>query len=202
MQDAYCFSGDRITQHTAHRLEADPRGPQRITPCVHIGQPLCSVAQSCRLCDLMDCSPPGSSVRGIPQAGILEWVAISFSRGSSRPRHRTSVLGLGHWPGTFFTTSASIITPEEIPCLRAVSPDSLSLRRLITSTVRPPLALPVAGVSYKRDHAMHGLHGRLPSLGAVLSGFTRIPPEPTRHFSLWSSNAPHGQHTASLCIAS
>ena len=37
-------------------------------------------------CDLMDCSPPGSSVYGIFQARILEWVAISFSRGSSQPR--------------------------------------------------------------------------------------------------------------------
>ena len=34
------------------------------------------------LCDPMDCSPPGSSVLGILQAEILEWVAISFSRGS------------------------------------------------------------------------------------------------------------------------
>ena len=43
-----------------------------------------SFAQSCQtLCDPMDCSPPGPSVRGILQARILEWVAISFSRGSS-----------------------------------------------------------------------------------------------------------------------
>ena len=42
------------------------------------------VAQSCpTLCDPMDCSPPCSSVHGILQARILEWVAISFSRGSS-----------------------------------------------------------------------------------------------------------------------
>ena len=41
------------------------------------------------LCDPMDCSPPDSSVHGISQARILEWVAISFSRGSSRPRDRT-----------------------------------------------------------------------------------------------------------------
>ena len=41
------------------------------------------------LFDPMDCSPPGSSVHGISQARILEWVAISFSRGSSRPRDRT-----------------------------------------------------------------------------------------------------------------
>ena len=50
------------------------------------------VAQSCpTLCDPMDCSPPGSSAHGILQARILEWVAISFSRGSSRPMDRTQV---------------------------------------------------------------------------------------------------------------
>ena len=49
-----------------------------------------SVAQSCpTLCDPMDCSPPGSSVHGIFQARILEWVAISFSRGFSWPRDWT-----------------------------------------------------------------------------------------------------------------
>ena len=46
-------------------------------------------------CNLMDCSPPGSSVRGIFQAGILEWVAISFSRGSSQPRDQTQVSCIG-----------------------------------------------------------------------------------------------------------
>ena len=45
------------------------------------------VAQSCpTLCDLMDCSLPGSSLHGILQARVLEWGAIAFSRGSSRPR--------------------------------------------------------------------------------------------------------------------
>ena len=50
------------------------------------------VAQVCpTLCDPMDCSPPGSSVHGILQAKILEWVAISFSRRSSQPRDWTLV---------------------------------------------------------------------------------------------------------------
>ena len=50
------------------------------------------VAQSClTLCDPMDCSLPSSSVDGIFQAIVLEWIAISFSRGSSRPRDRTQV---------------------------------------------------------------------------------------------------------------
>ena len=48
--------------------------------------------QSCpTLWDPMDCSNPGSSVHGILQTWILEWVAISFSRGSSRPRDQTQV---------------------------------------------------------------------------------------------------------------
>ena len=53
-------------------------------------------------CDPLDCSPPGSSVHGISQARILEWVAISFSRGSSWPRDWTHVSWIGrqilyHW---------------------------------------------------------------------------------------------------------
>ena len=42
-------------------------------------------------CDSMDCRPPGSSVHGISQTRILEWVAISFPRGSSWPRDRSCV---------------------------------------------------------------------------------------------------------------
>ena len=50
------------------------------------------VVQSCpTLCDPVDCSPPGSSVHGIFQAVVLEWAAISFSRGSSWPRDQTQV---------------------------------------------------------------------------------------------------------------
>ena len=50
------------------------------------------VAQLCpTLCDPMDCSLPGSSVHGIFQAIVLEWIAISFSRGSSQPRDRTQI---------------------------------------------------------------------------------------------------------------
>ena len=50
------------------------------------------VTQSCpTLCNPMDCNPPGSSIHGIFQARILEWVAISFSRRSSRPRDWTRV---------------------------------------------------------------------------------------------------------------
>ena len=47
--------------------------------------------QSCPTLQPMDCSPPGSSVHGILQARILEWVAMSFSRGYSWPRDWTSI---------------------------------------------------------------------------------------------------------------
>ena len=50
------------------------------------------VAQSFfTLCDLMDCSPPTSFFHESFQARILEWVAFTFSRGSSQPRDRTQV---------------------------------------------------------------------------------------------------------------
>ena len=56
------------------------------------------------LCDPMDCSPPGSSVHGILQARVLEWVAISFSRGTSRPRDQTQD---SYIAGEFFTVWAT-----------------------------------------------------------------------------------------------
>ena len=63
------------------------------------------VAQSClTLCDPTDCSSPGSSVHGILQARILEWVAILFARGSSQPRDQIQVSCTA---GRFFTIWAT-----------------------------------------------------------------------------------------------
>ena len=56
----------------------------------------------------MDCSPSGSSVHGISQAGILKWVAIFFSRGSSRPRDQTHISCIA---GEFFPTVPPGIDP-------------------------------------------------------------------------------------------
>ena len=62
-------------------------------------------AQLCpTLCDPMGYSLPGSSVHGILQATILEWAAIPFSRGSSRPRDRIWVSRI---PGRFSTIEAT-----------------------------------------------------------------------------------------------
>ena len=71
------------------------------TPTVLIPDVKVLVAQLCSiLCNPMGCSPPGSSVHGILQARILEWVAIPSSRGSSQPRDQTQVSCTA---GEFFT---------------------------------------------------------------------------------------------------
>ena len=57
---------------------------------LHAGVRVCSITQSCpALGDPMDWSWPDSSVQGFSQARILKWIAVSFSRGSSRARHPT-----------------------------------------------------------------------------------------------------------------
>ena len=67
------------------------------------------VTQLClTLCDPMDCSPPGSSIHGILQARVLEWVAISLSMGSSWPRDQTRVSCIA---GGFFTIWATKEAP-------------------------------------------------------------------------------------------
>ena len=72
------------------------------------------VSQSClTLCDPMDCSLPGFSVHGIFLARVLEWVAISVSRGSSRPRNQARVSLIA---GRRFTLSYSEL-PGKPQCL-------------------------------------------------------------------------------------
>ena len=66
---------------------------------------VCLVTQSClTVCDPMDCSPPGSSVQGVLQARILEWVVMPSSKGSSQPGNQTQIF---HIAGGFFTVWAT-----------------------------------------------------------------------------------------------
>ena len=106
--------GYRNEKPMRHQPERSPRSPQE-TACVQQGRPSTAkryvkvkeieVAQSCpTLCDPMDCSLLGSSVYGIFQARILEWVAMPFSRGSSWPRGQTCVSYSSCTAGRFFTT--------------------------------------------------------------------------------------------------
>ena len=70
----------------------------------HSAKPL----QSCwTVCDLLDCSPSGSSVRRNLEARILEWVAIPFPRGSSQPGTESPSLRSLALAGRFFTTVAN-----------------------------------------------------------------------------------------------
>ena len=75
--------------------------------CPFPSSPLCNHCAICacmliaQLCNPMDYGLPGSAVQGILQARILEWVAISYSRGSSLPRDQTHICCIA---GRFFTT--------------------------------------------------------------------------------------------------
>ena len=89
----------------------------------------CCFTKSCpTLVTPMDCSPPGSSVHGISQARILEWVTISFSRGSPQPRDRTHISCLA---GGYFTAETPKKTETETKvaqsCLTLCDPMDRSL---------------------------------------------------------------------------
>ena len=104
------YSMERIILQRRNLTNTTSTGWSRSTPTVrsHVNSMYlwcCAVcyAQLCpTLCNPMDCSPPGSSVHGIFQAGILECIAISSSRGSCQPRDQTRISCIGrqilyHW---------------------------------------------------------------------------------------------------------
>ena len=85
-------------------------GPASFPP---VSESESEVAQSCpTLCDPVDCSLPGSSIHGIFQARVLEWVAISFSRGSSQPRDQSRVFCIAGRRFTVWATRASATSGE------------------------------------------------------------------------------------------
>ena len=81
---------------------------------------MCTVSQSCpTLYDPMDYSPSGSSVHGILQPRILEWVGISFSRGSSQTRDRTCVSYIsyiGRFPKLCLYKLVESFNSFDVPC--------------------------------------------------------------------------------------
>ena len=95
------------------------------------------------LFDSMDCSLPGSSVHGVFQARILEWVAISYSRGSSQPRDRTSLSCVSCIAGGYFATE-----PPRKPYAAAKSL-KLCLTLCYPTDGRPP-GSPVPGILQAR----------------------------------------------------
>ena len=91
---------------TSLGVSLKPSWPQScILTRIHYAAVLvCSRSVMSDSCNLVDCNPPGSSVPGISQARIMEWVAVSFSRGSSSPRNRAPMSSA--LAGGFFTTKS------------------------------------------------------------------------------------------------
>ena len=91
-EDQEDYEVTKATQQVSKAVELKSLGaPSSLLPLPR-GMSPCMRAKSCpTLCNLMDRSPPGSSVHGILQARTLEWVALPSSRGSSPPRAWTQV---------------------------------------------------------------------------------------------------------------
>ena len=98
--------------------------------------------QSClTLCDPIDGSPPGSPIPGILQARILERVAISFSRGSSRPRDQTQVSRICRQKLYCLSHQGLSLGPHKnvwFPFLKAITKCNLSHQRQLLQTVALP----------------------------------------------------------------
>ena len=90
------------------------------------------------LCDPVDCSLPGSSIHGIFQTRVLEWAAISHSRGPSPPRDKTRV---SHTVGRCFTSWATReVCQIMVEVMRIMSPPSEGPRRALLHSAPYPAA--------------------------------------------------------------
>ena len=114
----------------------------------------------------MDCSPQASSVHGILQARILEWVAISFSRECCRPRGGTRSLTSPAVAGRFFTTSAI----WEVPCGLNFPPPGPSV-----SASLPQICMVSGTCHFLEQTARRGEPGNCGHLPARLSALPLTP---------------------------
>ena len=104
------------------------------------------VAQSCpTLCDPMDCSPPSSFVHGILQARMLQWAAISFSRGSYWPRDWTWVSCIA---GRFLT----VWVTRETLYLQGPGPDNSEISKDLVFALSGPGLVRKRGLSVQFNH--------------------------------------------------
>ena len=106
---------------------------------VHVHAQLCPT-----LCSPMDCSPQDSSVHRISQARILDWVAISYTKGSSQHRDWTCVSCIPLSEG-FFTTSPTSLLDLTPPHL---CPTPLAHHRTLSWTYCPIQQLPTSYLFY------------------------------------------------------
>jgi len=144
----------------------------------------------------MDHSPPGCSVHGICQARILQWVAISFSRGSSRPRDGTRVSCTGRCVGSSPLSRQGSPEPEgyfaliwfQCHCCLCRSPTPLSAGS-VHGTQRQPLVSMMLRVNYdvhflptstRPPRPVQGPLPGLPTCTLTFSPGTNMPPCPSR----------------------
>ena len=96
---------------------------------------LCQSLSCVQLCDSIDCSLTGSSAHGIPQARILEWLAIPFSRGASQSRDQTQV---SYIAGRYFYH----LSPQGSPIQKVRLPSLCTGDTPLSRTSPPPLRGP------------------------------------------------------------
>ena len=149
----------------------------------------------------MDCSPPGSSVHGILQTRILEWVAMPSSKGSSQPRDQTQVSA--SLAARFFTTSATWETHESES--HSVMSDSLRPHGLYSPWNSPGQNTGASSFSLLQGiFPSQGLNPGLASCRQILyqlshKGSTRILEWVAYPFS--SGSSPPRNQTGVSCIA-
>ena len=118
----------------------------------------------------MDCSPPGFSVHGISQARILEWVAISFSRGQySLPRDRTCISCIGRWV-LYHLATWEVLICHSVQFSRSVVSDSLQPHEL--QHARPPCPSPTPGVQWDSHPSSQWCH---PAISSSVVPFSSCP---------------------------
>ena len=106
------------------------------------------VAQSCpTLCNLMDCSPPGSSVHGILQARILEWIAILSSRGFSWPRDWTLVSCIAVRFFTLWATGKSWKVKVAQLCSTLCDPMNYIVHGILQARILKWITFPFSSIS-------------------------------------------------------
>ena len=121
---------------------------------VQVFNALCvySVTQLCpTLCDPMNCSPPRSSVHGILQARILEWVAISHFRGSSQPREWTQVSCIAGRFSFCFSCRQILywLSHQGSPSLKREPPNFLQIVKAVHETAKVlALWLPLSSLQF------------------------------------------------------
>ena len=127
------FWNCRQNSHLFQFFELSTRVCGFLAPWFHVDVCTCMLSHHSRLilCDPMDCSPPGPSVRGILQARALEGVAISFFRGSSQPRDGRQVLYHSA------TWEAQGLSPEESLSFLSSLLNKHLLRNWLFSLTRP-----------------------------------------------------------------